>query len=315
MSAKVAPGMVVRSATQADLPRLLASADLVFRHPTRPGLGSMGHDYPLLFHPDNAPNLSLVEAPGGEIIAHAGFVLRPAEILGQRLQVACFGSVFTLPEHRNHGLATAVLGAAVERAQRLGTDLGLVSGARGLYERAGFSPFPPCVRYRIRRTQDASDQGSDGLVAYSEAALAELMDIQAQEPVRFVRSADDWRRVMGTGVVFFEPGEVFLVKTGNTPVAYVAVGHPEPDGSGPSRARILEIGGSRAAIAGAARPLLSRLGVDELEILLGSHDQSLDPFAAQLGWQRERVWMPFTCAFFNPRFEGLPPPFFGLNYV
>src|SRR5688500_5663011 len=138
----------VRAATPADLPALIAAADAVFRTPPRPGLGSMGHDYPLLFDPDNADNLMIATSaegptearPEARVVGHAGFTLREAVVFDTVVRVACLGAVFTDPAQRNRGLASRLFAAALERARTAGAQLALVSGRRGLYERAGFSP-------------------------------------------------------------------------------------------------------------------------------------------------------------------------------
>src|SRR5687767_9169861 len=53
---------VIRQARPEDLPSLVSAADGIFRSPAKPGLGSMGRDYPLLFSEANAANLYLAES-------------------------------------------------------------------------------------------------------------------------------------------------------------------------------------------------------------------------------------------------------------
>jgi GNAT superfamily N-acetyltransferase len=312
-----APPAALRSATPADLARLVAAADLVFRTPARPGLGSMGRDYPLLFDPTNAPNLWLAEDARGELLAHVGFVLRNARTAGRQLKVACFGSVFTVAEHQGRGLASRLFAAATAHARDQGADLALVSGARGLYDRAGFSPYPPCLRYQIPAHASAGPTGAPAVrpVPYGPSALSDLMALQAAEPVRFERSVEDWNRLLAVGIIFYSPGQVFLMEREGRRVAYAAVASLAPSEAALATGRTLEIGGDREAIALAAPSLIQALGLGALEVVVPPHDQGLEASARALGWQRHEIRFPFSVAWWNPACAGLPLPFYGLNYV
>jgi GNAT superfamily N-acetyltransferase len=288
----------------------------VFRDPLRPGLGSMGRDYPLLFEPANASNLWLAETSSGQLIGHVGFVLRDATTAGRRVKVACFGAVFTQTEHQGRGVASRVFAAAASHARAQGADLALVSGARGLYLRAGFSPYPPCTRYRVSDVT-AADLATAGVrpVPYGPSALTDVMALHAAEPVRFERSVDDWNRLLAAGILFFSPGQVFVIERGGRRVAYAAVASLAPSEAALPTGRILEMGGDRQAIAQAAPTLIRALGLGAIELVLPPHDRSLDPSAHALAWKREEVRFPFSALWWNRSCAGLPLPFYGLNYV
>ena len=321
---------MIRQARPADLPEVVAAADAIFRSPSKPGLSSMGRDYPLLFSPANAGNLYVAEIPGGAdiqpdagatatIVGHTGFTIGQAMVNGRDVRVACVGSVFTLPPYRNQGVATEMLRAAVAGARAAGADLGLVSGARGLYSSAGFDPFPPVRRYRL--PPDSPTRPSVPphleLEPYQADAgmLADLARLHEQEPVRFVRSTDDWRQLLAARVVYFEPGTVFLIRSHQGRVGYVAVGRPPVDDGGQPQARVVEIAGDRQAIASAAPLLREALEVDSLDFLMPAHDDSLEGPAKRLGWIQDEVRLPFSSTWWNPDCAGLPLPFYGLNYV
>jgi predicted N-acetyltransferase YhbS len=303
---------LVRAATPADLPRIIAAADAVFRSPAAVGLGSMGHDYPLLFEPANARHLMIAEDREG-IVAHAGFVLCDASLAGQTVRVATIGAVFTRPQERERGLATSVLMAAVETARQAGAELGLVSGLRGLYERAGFAPYPACPRYRVALEGTSAVQ----IARYTADALDDVMSIARRERVYFVRTADHWRRLLQAGVLFFEPADTFLVRRAGRTVAYLAVGRPPTPGDADDArgARVLELGGDREAIAEAAPAVARSLGVTTLDLIASPDDRSFDGEAQKRGWLVDQVRMPFTTAWWNPARAGLPLPFYGFNYV
>ncbi len=306
----------IRPATPDDLPRIVAAADRVFRTPLRPGLGSMGRDYPLLFEPANAGNLWLAESDSGELLAHVGFVLREAAISGQRIRVACFGAVFTEAEHQGRGLATRVFATASGQARALGADLALVSGARGLYLRAGLAPYPPCLRYRVSGAP--ARPISPPLVKpvpYGPSALDDVRALQAAEPVRFERSPEDWSRLLAAGILFFSPGQVFVIERGGRRVAYAAVASLRPSEAALPTGRVLEVAGERAAVAEAAPTLMRALGLGALEIVVPPHDLSLEEAARALGWPREELRFPFSAAWWTEAYAHLPLPFYGLNYV
>lgn len=307
----------VRAATVRDLPRIIAGADETFRNPTPPGLGSMGHDYPLLFAPSNVDNLLILEDSAGDLLAHAGFVLRDAKLAGATVRVATIGAVFTRSDQRQSGLGSRVLTAAVDRAREAGADLGLVSGQRSLYERAGFTPYPACPRYRVAAASAAD--GAAEVVPYEPGRLGAVMDLYAREPVHFVRSREDWQSVLGAGVLFFEPSRTLLLQRDGITVAYLAVGSPGLAADGapgdPRGARVLELAGDRAEIAAAAPQVARSLGVEALDLILAPQDQSLAALARQRGWLADEVSMPFTATWWNPAFRNLPLPFYGFNYV
>jgi predicted N-acetyltransferase YhbS len=308
--------VLIRPATPGDLPALAAAADAVFRTPPRPGLDSMARNYPLLFAAGNAGNLWLAVEPGtGRIVAHAGYTLRPALLQGQAAQVACFGAVFTAADQRGRGLATQVFRAAVDRARAAGAELGLVSGARGLYERAGFVPYPLCRRYRVSAGVPATTPIV--LSPYTPALLDDLVRLHAAEPTRLLRSRADWQALVSAGVVLHYPGRLFAISRppADGPVAYVAVALPAvPVGDrGP---RVLELAGDRRAIADAAPAMAQALNLPTIDLILPPQDDSLGDQAGQPGWAAD-LTAPVSCTFqrWNPALSQVPLPFYGLDYV
>jgi predicted N-acetyltransferase YhbS len=312
---------VPRPATTRDLPRVVAAADAIFRSPAPPGLGSMGHDYPLLFASDNAANLLIIDDAAGDVVAHAGFVLRDAWLEGTRVRVAAIGAVFTRAAQRHTGLGGRVLAAAVDRARAAGAELGLVSGRRSLYERAGFSPYPACPRYRAKAAVPEETAAAADIVPYHPGALGDVMDLQAREPVHFVRTSADWQAMLAAGVVFFEPARTLLLQRAGKTVAYLVLGCPArgpSDGGAPGDprgARVLELAGDRAEIAAAAPAVARTLGLAAVDLVLPPGDRSLADLAHRCGLQADEVTMPFTSAWWNPALREKSLPFYGFNYV
>jgi GNAT superfamily N-acetyltransferase len=313
MNAAPPAAAVVRRAGPADLPAIVAAADAVFRPQAgRPGLGSMGHDYPLLFDAANAGNLVVVEVEG-RLVGHAGFTLQEAVAAGTTFRVACFGSVFTVAGHEGRGHATAAVAEAIRLARAAGAELGLVSGDRGLYLRAGFQPYPPCRRWRVAR--GSAPAGGDATATrLAPEALPAIATLYAGEPVRFVRPLADWQRLVATGVVFFHPAELFVVERCGRTAGYVVLGRRAGGGGAPGY-RALELAGDRAAIAAALPSLLDLLAVEALDLVAAPHDEALAAIAAQQGWPAEELRFEITAAWWNPALAHLPYPWYGLNYV
>jgi predicted N-acetyltransferase YhbS len=307
--------LLIRPATPGDLPAVVAAADAIFRTPPRPGLGSMGQSYPLLFAPENAGNLMLAVEPGGRIVAHTGFTLRAAVLLGQPTRVACFGAVFTVADQRGRGLGTRLFQAALDRARAGGAEIGLVSGARGMYQRAGFAPYPLCRRYRV----PAGAATVVALVPFGPAAVDDrtLARLHDGEPTRFLRTPAEWRALASTGVVFHHPGRLFLVApaVGGPPLAYLAVATPAAP-LGDRGPRVLELAGDRRAIADAAPELARTLGLPAIDLILPPDDDSLAALAADRGWAADLA-APAACMFqrWNAALRPFPLPFYGLDYV
>jgi hypothetical protein len=249
----------------------------------------------------------VVEA-GGVLLAHAGFTLREAVGSGTTFRVACFGSVFSVPGHEGQGHATAALAQAITQARAAGADLGLVSGARGLYARAGFQPYPACRRWRVPRSAPAGDIT---VAPFAPGALPTLMALQETEPVRFVRPLADWQRLLSAGVLFYDPARIFMVERRGRAVAYAAIARRGEDGAH----RALELGGERAAIAAAVPAILEALGVETMDIIAPEHDHALAGVAAHLGWRGEEARFPFGGVCWTPARAGSPWPWYGFNYV
>ncbi|BAJ26761.1 MULTISPECIES: GNAT family N-acetyltransferase [Kitasatospora] len=81
----------------------------------------------------------------GRLVAHAGFVVAPVEVGGRRFEVAGIGGVLVSPRWRGHGLARAVVGAALDAARADGLRFGLLfclPDWAPLYARLGWTPLP-----------------------------------------------------------------------------------------------------------------------------------------------------------------------------
>ncbi|MET7289312.1 GNAT family N-acetyltransferase [Streptomyces sp. NPDC005573] len=85
----------------------------------------------------------------GRLVAHAGLLRLPLSVAGAGTEVVGVGGVAVAPDLRGHGLARAVVSAAVDHARTLGPPYGLLfcrPPLVALYRRLGWLPLDRDVR-------------------------------------------------------------------------------------------------------------------------------------------------------------------------
>jgi GNAT superfamily N-acetyltransferase len=328
-----------RALLQHEWPAFRAALNRVFR----PGGGDLTDELPLLFAGAPAAsaatqpplpatsleNLRVVVDDAGTILGHAGYVRREAQILKRRTAIGFIAAVFTDAAHRGRRLGTRVLLDALGRV-RPGADLVLASGDRDFYRRHGFEPVPPLTRFRLPPAETLAGAvgeyelrtigGNPSNAAAGPGAgqgatptpltpgeLAELQGLHAAEPVHFVRSDDDWLRLLAAGRLVDAPATFTLVTRAGRPVAFVAAQNatPRPDGSIRPR-RILEVTGDRNAILSVA-PLLGE------ELLVPAYDSASIDRAVAIGLVRTVRQFPITAEPLTATARVVP--WYGLNYL
>lgn len=236
----------------------------------------MFRDYPQLFNETNRENLRVIAADG-KVVAHVGYIHRPASLIGCRVEVANIGGVATLDEYRGKGYASACFQDACAKAARDGVDIMLISGGRGLYTRVGcrqvgrgtsFSLTPADVA--PLRTAHPPGPTSFSLRPVDQTAIPTLQGLYAGEPARFLRRLEDWEMAFESGVVMNTASDFWGVFVGDAIAAYLIVHQPSkvrrrtPDA--PTVARIVEYAGQRAAVAHALPALLDHYGTDRVTL-------------------------------------------------
>jgi GNAT superfamily N-acetyltransferase len=275
---------------------LLALVNRVFDN-----MGDMGAAFPLLFGPDNLEGLRIVPAEQGPV-AHVGVCIRPAVILGARLKVASIGAVCTDPAHRGRGLATALMADARSYAREQGASLMLISGGRGLYRRLGFGDAGRFDRYQLQVSQ------MHGLASpvvevteYQEEDLPAIAALQQAEPVRFYRSASDWRRLLQAEVLMCDASDLLTIRQEGRLVAYVGVQRPSAGDSWTrGNVRIGELAGSRSGIAAALPALLDRYEVPVVNMWVQRTDVEMAVQARSRGWSAQPQSFPGTVGVVDP---------------
>ena len=277
--------------------------------------------------PASVENLRVIVDDAGTILAHAGFLRREAQILKRRTTIGFVAAVFTDAAHRGQRLGTRVLMDVLGRV-RPGADLVLASGDRDFYRRHGFEPVAPLTRFRLPPAETLAGAvgeyelrtiGGAGVPSATESGggqpapaptpgeLAELQDLHAAEPVHFVRSDDDWRRLLAAGRLVDAPATFTLVTRAGRAVAFIAAQNatPRPDGSTRPR-RILEVSGDRNAILSVA-PLLGE------ELLVPPYDSPTIDRAVAVGLVRTVRQFAITAEPLTATARVVP--WYGLNYV
>jgi len=268
----------------------------------RPQGGDLLAECPLLFAPENRDNLRVL-VDNGQIVAHAGFVVREASVLGRSIRVACMGAVFTTERWRRKGLATRVFADAIGRA-RAGADLVMVSGDGALYRRAGLDPVPPLTLFRLR----PGAAGADLTVGdFTGDDLETLRMLHDQEPVRFCRSPKDWAQLMAAGRLVDAPAVVSVIRRAGRPVAYAATQRAGLRSNGsPRPRRILEFAGDRAALVAVAPRIAD-------ELLVPAYEGATLALAGNQGWIASARQFLVTADVLTADVRAIP--WYGFDYV
>jgi predicted N-acetyltransferase YhbS len=278
-----------RGCREEELPALVALANRVFRG-ERPG--DMSAEYPLVFGRDNLDGMRIIPGDRGPV-AHVGVCVRDAHLLGARVRVASIGAVCTDPDHRGRGCASALMEDAKRFARERGASLMLISGGRGLYHRLGYATVGRFHRYRLDRSLTGKPTApAVELGVHRAEEPSQVAALYQAEPVRFMRSASDWQRLMSAGMLMNAAADLVTVGHEGHLVAYMGVQRPADDAAAADRViRVQEIAGARQAIAAALPDLLERYDAAAVSVTVQPTDQEFAFLA------RERGWLPSTASF------------------
>ena len=218
----------------------------------------------------------------GKLVSHIKLVYNHLSIFGCRLKISSIGGVGTDPDYRGQGLATTLLEHCLNEATRAGAALMLISGQRGLYRRASAVNAGGTFEVTVEPGSIRAEGEHSVRPVQSEDWLACARLYQA-EPVRFIRSADFFRRSLTTGW----HREAWVVESRGGMVAYIRLGR----GWGREHDRpwrnVVEYAGARAALVGALPSMLKAGGIGQLDFCFPRHDQELAYIFASEGLERK----------------------------
>lgn len=229
------------------------------------GAGRLEIQYPLMFAPKNLDHL-LVMVEDGKVVSHVGTLTRDVSILGHQLKTISIGAVASRSTHRGGGLATQLMEAAIRKGREEGSHLMLISGGRGLYRRLGATRAGQYAGFKAHRSVLPS--GPVDIALATESDIPGMTRLYAHEPVRYSRSTADFRLNLGSNWNVDRGGELFTITGKGILLAYVATQRPNP--ALPKEAnhiRLVELAGSRVAIAQALPALMGWYRVDAVELI------------------------------------------------
>lgn len=310
--------MKLRQATPADLAQIVELANATFCR-VHNKLETMGEQFPLLFHPDNANHL-WIAVEDGTVVSHFGTYVEPIRVAGVQLQLASVGSVATDPKYRNRGISSRLLQMAFQQLKEEGCDVVFVSGNRGLYLRNGCYEVGKMNRLVWKRPEEdaPSVTGSGcsseqlpilerGLTVRlaSEAgrlpteAAEQMAAIEHQEETRYISSAAKLQTLFdaaGYARIFPWRQEAYFVEKSFHPVAYFILGIGSD-----STVRLLEFHGDRTSAAEGLLARIRRSDYREVVAPLLGHEHELFHLLSSNGFeQTKELPFPGTVKFLNP---------------
>lgn len=262
------------------------------------GEGDMVAEYPQLMNTDNFENLRVC-VEDGRVVSHVGMTERDASLFGCRIRVACIGAVATYTDFRGRGLASACFDDAVTKAYRDGVDVMLISGDRGLYRRHGCLRVGQDIAFDMTEEQ-ARQREQAGLAGITvtpmrDGELPLLSACYRQEPVRFLRPLDDYRRALECRFVMNRTSEFLIVHENGDFRGYLIAHTPGSEGG----CRVAEFAGDRRALTAALPGLMRHMRATSLFWQVQRHDALFRSLCESTGLIGTTVSASGTCKLIN----------------
>ena len=251
----------LRAAELTSLARLL---DRTFRANSP---GKFLVEYPGLLNEANLERL-IVMSEGDEIVSHVGMVATQILLEGVPLAATLIGGVATAEDYRGSGCATRCLDFALEQAARDGDDLAWISGGRTLYTSHGAARAGRIWTCEVA----AGGQTPAGLttreISPADEPAAALYD---REPVRFLRTREDWLRVAQNRFVMNSKARFWGVFREDRLRAYLVIHEPRADRP---VALLAEFAGDRMDAARALPEAATKTGAAVVRAHVGDWDRA-----------------------------------------
>ncbi|MFA5006027.1 MAG: GNAT family N-acetyltransferase [Candidatus Izemoplasmatales bacterium] len=211
---------------------------------------NMAEQFATLFAPENVERM-LVAVDGGKVVSMVNYYPGPVRIGPATIRVASIGSVCTDPAYRGQGLAANLLRLAEAKMLAEGIHVVVISGGGGIYSAFGSEQAGDMREATVPTAHLASVPGVS-IRPYAPSDFNALRRLHAQDPVRFVRRAREFRQLL-EGQTYpdtYADYPVRLVERDGAAVAYAILVIDK----GNDEVGIKEMGGDRAALV-AAFPL------------------------------------------------------------
>jgi len=260
-----------RGTKPEELDEVTELVNLVF-HRGRPDPPTMRDNFPMLFSDWNLNNLRII-VEDNKIVSHIGVSQREISVLGCRTKVGSLGSVCTHPDYRERGFATMLLEDTMRMLDEDGATVMIISGGRGLYQRAGCRGTGK--RYNFHLNRSDLDKlplvpRNTEIVSYQESEhLKQFAEIQQREAIRFLRPVDDFKTMLDVIVMrrgLGQSTDVFSIRRDGKCFAYLVMSIDKKRDSDERICRIGEYAGSRLAIMSAIKMLFAEHDFNELSL-------------------------------------------------
>jgi len=233
---------------------------------------NMAEQFTLLFDETNW-NHMFIAIDESEIVSLVNYYPSFVRIGECLIKIASIGSVCTKPDFRGQKLATRLLKLAEQQMLKEDIDLVVISGSGGLYTDFGASLAGNVYEYCIENAQ-LLDSEDIKIVLYDKSKLDDLVLIQNQEDIRYLRSRSEFD-VLLTAQTYpdtFASYPIYLVEKENQSVAYI-VGFLPIEGQ---EFGIKEFAGDRNSIVKAFKLLTKIHHRDKIHFAADGHDSIND---------------------------------------
>ena len=152
-------------------------------------------EYPLLFNDSPLVKHFIIRNDNGEIISHAGAIVRYIVSGTARLRFGMISNVFTRPDYRNNGLATKVVLKAVEFLEESQCALAILwTDQEKFYSKLKFRRMGKEWIFKLFK-EKLNDNVPEPRF-YTEELLPDIMAVYNRKPLRVERTVKEMKRLL-----------------------------------------------------------------------------------------------------------------------
>jgi GNAT superfamily N-acetyltransferase len=179
------------------------------------------------------------------------------KMLDGTIRTGSIGGVSTHPDFRNQGLASQLLEHCAQQLKKDGATLMLISGARGVYTRAGNVPHGKFMYSTMKPTKGNSTSSSIRVRKAVPADALLCSHLYQAEPVHFVRRKSGFVAALENPMAgAYLHANPWIAERAGQAVAYIFLGIPYDQTEGSGIRHVSEYAGSRAALTEAIRQIM-----------------------------------------------------------